>query len=206
MRSSAAGLRRPKCEGHLLMLRVDRGRIDQLVLIASLLGLSWLGMQVVHETGHVLLAWVSGETVSKVVLHPLAISRTDVSHDYHPLLVTWGGPVLGSVIPLVALGHARARRSGVFPFFAGFCLIANGLYIGMGWFWGIGDAGDLLRFGSPRWTLLAFGLATAPLGLVLWNGLGPHFGLGVVKRKVALGTLAFLMVVVLVEILTSPVE
>jgi hypothetical protein len=196
-----------------MMMRVEGSRIDRLVWIASLLGLSWLGMQVVHEAGHVLLGWVGGETVSKVVLHPLAISRTDVSHDYHPLLVTWGGPVLGSVIPLVALGIVKALRVGgsyLFRFFAGFCLIANGLYIGIGSFWGIGDAGDLIRYGSPRWTLTAFGLATAPLGLVLWNGLGPHFGLGVAKeevsRRATFGTLAFLLVVLLVEVLVSPVE
>jgi hypothetical protein len=184
----------------------EGSRINQLVLIASLLGLSWLGMQVVHESGHVLLGWACGETVSKVVLHPLTISRTDVSHEFHPLLVTWGGPILGSLVPLVALGVTRARRSGVFPFFAGFCLIANGLYIGVGSFWGIGDTGDLIHYGSPRWTLMAFGLATVSLGLVLWNGLGPHFGLSEVNRKVALGTLAFLLIVVLVEILASPVE
>src|SRR5437867_3762034 len=70
-------------------------RSDQAVLIAATLGLSWLGMQIVHELGHVLLAWASGETVDRVVLHPLVISRTDVSHARHPLLVAWGGPVLG---------------------------------------------------------------------------------------------------------------
>lgn len=125
-----------------LTTRLDWSRVYQFILIASVLGLSRLGMQTVHEAGHVLLAWACGETVSKVVLHPLAISRTDVSHEFHPLLVTRGGPVLGSVIPLAALGIARARRSGVSRFFAGFCLIANGLYMSIGSFRGIGDAGD----------------------------------------------------------------
>ncbi len=32
------------------------GRLYQVVLIASTLGLSWLGMQVVHELGHVACA------------------------------------------------------------------------------------------------------------------------------------------------------
>jgi hypothetical protein len=74
-------------------------RLYQAILIASILGLSWLGMQVVHEAGHVLVAWAGGETVYRVVLHPLAISRTDTSHDRHPLLVVWGGPVLGVLLP-----------------------------------------------------------------------------------------------------------
>ena len=51
------------------------------------------------EAGHVVVAWLCGETVSRVVLHPLAISRTDVTHDRHPILVTLGGPLLGSLIP-----------------------------------------------------------------------------------------------------------
>jgi hypothetical protein len=54
--------------------------------------------------------------------------------------------------------------------------------------------------------LAVFGLATVPLGLYLWNGLGPHFERGEVNHKVALGTVAFLMVVVLVELLASPME
>ncbi len=74
-------------------------RTYQMILVASTLSLSWLGMQVVHEAGHVLLAWTSGETVHRVVLHPLTISRTDASHDRHPPLVAWGGP-------LAALGLA----------------------------------------------------------------------------------------------------
>jgi hypothetical protein len=164
-----------------------KDRLCQFVLIASTLGYCWLGMQVVHELGHVVAAYAGGEKVSRVVLHPLVISRTDVSHDRHPLLVIWGGPALGSALPLALLAVARARCFGLFyliQFFAGFCLIANGVYLGVGSFGGVGDAGDLLRHGCPEWTLIAFGLACVPLGLWLWNGLGPHFGLGASRGKV----------------------
>ncbi len=85
-------------------------------------------MMIVHELGHVLAAWVSGERVFKVVLHPLAISRTDTSHEKHPLLVIWGGVMLGCFIPLVAWALVKAVRLGLFylfQVFAGFCLIAN---------------------------------------------------------------------------------
>lgn len=138
-------------------------------------------MQVIHELGHVAMGYASGEAVRKVVLHPLAISRTDVSRDRHPLLVIWGGPVLGSSLPLAFLAAARSLRCRLFylfQFFAGSCLIANGLYLGVGSFEGVGDAGDLLRHGCPRWVLVAFCLACIPAGFWLWNGLGPHFGLG----------------------------
>jgi hypothetical protein len=164
-------------------------------------------MQAVHELGHVLAAWAGGETVSKVILHPLVISRTDASHDRHPLLVVWGGPILGSLLPLVVLGIARLFRSGflhLFQFFAGFCLVANGVYVGVGSFGGVGDAGELIRYGAPRWTLIVFGLACVPLGVSLWNGLGPYYGLGrpggEVDRRGALGMLGLLLIVVPVEV------
>jgi hypothetical protein len=60
----------------------------------------------------------------------------------------------------------------------------TGAYIGVGSFGRIGDAGDMLRHGSPIWSLWLFGAATFPLGLYLWNGLGPHFGLGAAAGKV----------------------
>jgi hypothetical protein len=180
------------------------------MLIISIINLSWLGMMIVHEAGHVLLAWACGETVSRVVLHPLAISRTDVSHDKQPLLVAFGGPLVGVAVPLAAFGVAaylRSSASYLFRFFAGFCLLANGLYVGAGSISRVGDAGDLLRFGCPGWVLVAFGLATAPLGLVLWNGIGPRFGLGsgrgIVDRRHALVTFAILTIVVATELLLA---
>ena len=38
-------------------------------------------------------------------------------------------------------------------FFAGFCLVANGGYIGGGSFDRLGGAGQMLRHGSPPWLL-----------------------------------------------------
>jgi hypothetical protein len=127
-------------------------RLPQITLIASTFGSCWLGMQIVHESGHVACAWAGIETVSRVVLHPLALSRTDVTHDRHPLLVIWGGPILGSLLPLGVLGFSKlasARVIYLIRFFAGFCLIANGAYLGVGGFSGVGDAGDLFRYGAP---------------------------------------------------------
>ncbi len=185
-------------------------RVFQVTLIVSTLALCWLWMMIVHELGHVILAWTCGETVSKVVLHPLLISRTDATHDKHPLLVIWGGPALGSLIPLAGLLAAkfiRFRFVYLCQFFAGFCLIANGAYLGLGCFSNIGDAGDLARAGCPQAVMIVFGIACAPAGLSLWNGLGPHFGLkdpkGKVDRAAALGTLALLVITVIVELLTA---
>jgi hypothetical protein len=189
-------------------MRIER--FVQFILMVSILCLSWLGMMIVHESGHVLMAWAGGERIGKVVLHPLAISRTDTSHERHPLLVIWGGAVLGSLIPLCAWALVkvfRLRFVYLFQFFAGFCLIANGCYPGVGTFFNVGDAGDLARYGCHRWLMLLFGLVCVPTGLFLWNGLGPHFGLGEaggkVDRKAALATLGLVLVIVIVEVLTD---
>ena len=163
-------------------------RFDQIVLIGTFIGFSWLAMQAVHELGHVLGALAGGGNVTRVLLHPQTISRTDVAPNPHPLLEVWAGPVVGALLPLLAFLVATACRSpGVylFRFFAGVCLIANGVYIGGGSFQGVGDAGELLVHGSRQWQLLLFGILTTPLGLYLWNGLGPAFGLGEANGKVS---------------------
>jgi hypothetical protein len=63
-------------------------------------------------------------------------------------------------------------------FFAGFCLIANGAYIGIGWLDRVGDTGEMLKNETPLWCLWLFGAVTLPSGLLLWHRLGPSFGLG----------------------------
>jgi hypothetical protein len=149
-------------------------KLRSVVIIAIAVVVAWFGMQAVHEFGHVLAAWVTGGTVQQVVLHPLTISRTDVSPNPHPLVVVWAGPLVGVILPITAAVCSRwvlpaGRR--FLEFFAGFCLIANGVYIGAGSFGGVGDAGDMLRHGSPRWLLAAFGLLSAICGLWIWHRL-----------------------------------
>jgi hypothetical protein len=138
-------------------------------------------MQAVHELGHVLGAQLTGGQVARLVLHPFSFSRTDLAHNPHPLPVVWLGPVFGAIAPLVLWGIAcLARLPGAFVlrFFAGFCLIANGVYLGIGSLAGVGDCGDLLRHGAALWQLWLFGAITVPAGLWLWNGQGRRFGLG----------------------------
>jgi hypothetical protein len=54
-------------------------------------------------------------------------------------------------------------------FFSGFCLIANGTYIGVGWIWRSGDAGDLMRLATPRGAMVAFGVVCVVAGLAQWH-------------------------------------
>src|SRR5262245_12677740 len=99
-------------------------------------------MQMVHELGHILGAWLTGGRVERVVFHPMTISRTDLSDNPKPLIVVWAGPLLGVLLPMLMWGLAASMQmpgAFVLRFFAGFCLIANGAYIGGGSFGGIGD-------------------------------------------------------------------
>src|SRR5262245_37834095 len=98
-------------------------------------------MQAVHEAGHVLGARLTGGRVERVVLHPLTISRTELAENPQPLVVAWAGPVFGATAPILFWAAARLMRlpgAFVLRFFAGFCLLANGLYIGVGSFERIG--------------------------------------------------------------------
>jgi hypothetical protein len=165
-------------------------RVPQILLIVTFIIFSWLAMQVVHETGHLLAARLTGAEVIKVALHPLIMSRTDVVDGAHPLVVVWAGPLVGSVLPLLLFGLAAGFRSPgtyLFRFFAGFCLVANGVYIGVGHF--LADGADpyvMLENGSPRWLLVLFGAVAFPLGLFLWHRQGTHFGLGNARGNVNL--------------------
>ncbi|MFA7231688.1 MAG: hypothetical protein WC071_10495 [Victivallaceae bacterium] len=163
-------------------------RIEQVILIVTFIAFSWLGMQAVHEFGHVLGAWLTKAAVVKVVLHPLVISRTDIVRNEHPLIVVWAGPVIGFVLPLLVFLVAKVFRTPMlflFRFFAGFCLIANGVYIAFGPADGAADTGVMIQHGTSRWVMLVFGIIIALLGLYLWNRQGKYFGLGEAKGKVS---------------------
>jgi hypothetical protein len=183
---------------------------QQVILIGSTMVLSWLLMQAVHESGHVIAAIASGGKIKKVVLHPAAISYTHVTVNPHPLFVAWMGPIVGIALPIAALVPARwfkMRGWYVLQFFAGFCLVANGAYLSLGSFGHVGDVGDLLRRGVPIMLLLLFGVITIPTGLWLWNGLGPHFGLGDarghVDHMVAYVVPALVVVTVFIELVIA---
>ena len=177
------------------------------LLIGTFLPFCWLAMQAVHELGHVAAGLSTGGAVSKVVLHPLQISRTDLAENPHALIVAWTGPLVGITAPLgilVLFKFAKRPSWYLVQFFAGFCLIANGTYIGIGSFAGVGDAGDLINHGSPIWCLWVFGLLSVPLGSYLWNGLGSHFGLtgayGEVSSQAAFASCGLLTLIVIAEL------
>lgn len=194
-----------------MITKLAMKRLPQVILITSFIAFSWLGMQVVHETGHVIVARATGAEVTKVALHPLIISRTDMAEDPHPLAVVWGGPLLGCLIPLSLFGlTAVLRIPGIylFRFFAGFCLVANGVYIGLGPF--LADGADpqvMTENGSPRWLLALFGALAASIGFFLWHREGRDFGLGegkgVVNLRDAVIALGLFLTVTITELIRN---
>jgi hypothetical protein len=102
------------------------------------------------------------------------------------LAVVWGGPLIGSVVPLLAFSLAAVFRwAGMYllRFFAGFCLVANGVYIGIGWL--LADGADpwvMTENGSPRWLLILFGLLATPLGFYLWHRSGSALWPRIIQR------------------------
>jgi len=161
-------------------------------------------MQQVHELGHITAAKAVGAKIDLVALHPLTISHTDVGPNKHPLIVVWAGPLAGVLFPLALWRAAAAHLNAavLFRFFAGFCLVANGVYIGVGSFFSIGDCGEMLRNGSPIWSLWLFGAAATLTGFLLWNNQGGHFGFGAtptpISQRLTLGV--FLVFIALVAV------
>lgn len=159
----------------------------RLLHAAGLLVICWYLMMAVHEGGHIAVTLLLGGTVEHVVLHPLAISQTVRSGSSSPLADCWAGPLVGAALPLAAWLVARRWcrcAAAELRLFAGFCLLANGIYLGLGWVDAIGDAGEILADGGSRWTLILFGLAAAGAGLLLIDGGQRTLGYGARARPV----------------------
>jgi len=149
-----------------------RAAAATLLFWAALTWVAWLLMMLVHEAGHVVAAWSSGGVVQRLVWTALDFSRTDVHPNPHPLIVAWAGPLAGCLLPLIAFALLRrrfVRTRLIAAYFAGFCLIANGTYIGIGAFEPIGDADVMLRHATPPAVMMIFGVAASATGLMLWH-------------------------------------
>lgn len=186
-------------------------RWPQILLIFSTLAFSWLAFQAVHEFGHVLHLWLSGGTVEYVVLHPLRLSYTHAGANPDRLFVVIGGPLWGCVLPLALWGVAKLAvpsRAYLARFFAGTCLVANGVYLAADALMQGGDGRELALCGVPVGVTVAVGVVCFIAGLFLWNGQGPRFGIGAeaqdVRRSDAVIMAGLLAVVVVTEVLLSP--
>lgn len=132
-----------------------------MVPIIVVLAFSWLYMQWTHELGHILTGIATGGELDRVILNPFRFSMTQFVTNPHPHATTWGGPILGVLIgagfPILLSLRLKSARACLL-IVAAFVMVANGLYIGLGAFYPIADASDLVHHGSPRWVLGVFGL------------------------------------------------
>jgi hypothetical protein len=139
-------------------------------IAASLIAcyVAWIGMLITPELGHLIGAWMTGGSVVKVWIPLLGFSQTIVHPNPREHIVVWCGPIVGVLMP-ASLLMIRRMAPTLIGFFVGFCLIANDAYIGIGWIRRAGDAGDLLRLGTPIWLMIAFGVCCAGAGLFCWH-------------------------------------
>lgn len=173
-----------------------------LILILLTLIASWYAMMIVHESGHILAALATASKIDRVHLPWLGFSQTEISNYHHPTLVVAAGPTLGVILPVLIWATCpRLSWAPLLRFFAGFCLVANGGYIASAMLHAAGDADDLVALGTPRWILGVTGCLSVAVGLQLWNGLGPSFGLaasGVPAGSIRRASIACALVLVAV--------
>jgi hypothetical protein len=118
-----------------------------------------------HEFGHALGYWLSGGTVTRIVMEaPLPAGHVgghgpkELAHFW-----VWGGVVFGSIVTVAPLAIARRRRVPPLLRFAAlmtaaFCLGHNGMYLFIGSVIPFSDASDMINLGAPRWLLFVLGI------------------------------------------------
>lgn len=143
--------------------------LKRALIAAVVLAGSWWGMMATHELGHIIGAVLTGGHVQHVELRPWHFSRTDVDPNPHPGIVVWCGPVTGVALPVLI--RLCRRRWHILRFFAGFCLIVNGAYIGSGVVTHTGDTYMMHLTGTPDWLMGLFGATCLACGLWLWHKL-----------------------------------
>jgi hypothetical protein len=132
--------------------------------------LSWYPFMIFHELGHIISAQINQGSVDQVILVPWKFSQTVISGSKSPLMDIWSGPLCGVLFPLILWRLAiKSKMSFHLGIFAGFCLLANGLYIGLGWVDGVGDTGDILGHGGNVASMVLFGLLSSISGFYIWH-------------------------------------
>ena len=82
----------------------------------------------------------------------------------------WGSVIETAVWAFFSVARWPGRT--LLQCFAGFFLIANGVYVGAGWTMRAGGAADLVRYGTPIWVLITFGVVATCGGVVMWTTSG----------------------------------
>ncbi|MFO0943880.1 MAG: hypothetical protein U0930_24350 [Pirellulales bacterium] len=140
-------------ESNGLHLQANRGRAVLGIVFWTVI--AWWAMCWTHELGHVLSGWCFGATLISLDLWPWHLPYSFYDPDPHPLVTTWGGPILGCLIPIVL--SLLVRRAEV-RYIASFCVLANGLYIASAALTDdrLLDTAKLLEHGANWWQIVLF--------------------------------------------------
>ncbi|MEZ6122951.1 MAG: hypothetical protein R3C49_07220 [Planctomycetaceae bacterium] len=146
-----------------MSLRPRRRPATAVLQMTALLTLSWSVMAVTHECGHLLCGWCCGGTLKAADLRPWHLPFSIFDPDPHPLMTAWGGPILGVLIPVLM---AAAIRHRIATLIAGFCVLANGLYLATAWLTGDRylDTAQLLLHGASPVSIAVFCVITITTG------------------------------------------
>jgi hypothetical protein len=128
-----------------------------------LLVLAWSVMVMTHELGHIVSGCCLGATLVDFDIRPWGLPYNVFSSDPHPLLILWGGPVLGVLTPLAV---AMFFRTPAIWFVADFCLLANGIYLAIAWIAGDShlDTTRILKHGGSPVLVAMFCLISVGAG------------------------------------------
>ncbi|QDV25459.1 hypothetical protein [Aureliella helgolandensis] len=128
-----------------------------------LLILAWCTMTTLHEFGHIVSGWACGGTLQSVSLVPWSLPYSIFEPDPWPLFTLWGGPIVGSLLPVMLALIVRQPWSA---FIAYFCLLSNGAYLATAWMTGDRylDTTKLLDHGAPPLAIAAFCGLTISVG------------------------------------------
>ena len=109
----------------------------------------------------------------------------------------------------IARAPQRLKMNSLIQFFAGFCCLANGAYLGVGVFDRVGDADEILKAGTSSWLLIVFGLVASVSGMALWHQLGSPFAILQSREELdpwlVRGLVVTLLLVLIVECVLSPI-
>lgn len=122
-------------------------------------------MTLTHELGHVIGGTFSGAVLSQLEIRPWDLPSSLFSPDPNPQITLWSGPIIGCVAPLLA---AICTGKPMIWFVGWFCMLANAVYLLLGYFVGDAelDSARIIRAGSSPLLLFLFVAMTMPVSYV----------------------------------------
>ncbi len=135
----------------------------------------------IHEFGHGINVLATGGSIGRISISPLSWSYISYAGGGEARATTWGGFLWETILPLLiflGLWCIKSRASFWALLLAMVALATTAIYMLVGAFLDIGDAGFLVRVGLPTWPFVAIGAGLLLLCLLLALPLGTLLGIG----------------------------